>query len=445
MRLDSSGNFGIGTASPSSYGGAVKLAVASSSNASLTIASGTSSDGTLLFADGTSGDATYRGQVKYSHSSDAMLFNTAATERLRIDSSGNVGIGTTSPYSTSGYNSLTLNGSTGSQMRFRNNDVDRGLIFNNSTSFNIYSMAGIPLVFFASAHERMRIDSSGRLLVGASSARTSWNNTTIGANILQVERAGSALATALSITANSGTSNSTNPVSAAARLLLGRGRGTVLGSNTIVASGDILGDVSFQGNDGAGFVEAASIQAFVDGNPGSNDMPAKLIFKTTADGAASSTERFKIAQNGHIRCLGFYSNTTASGANMHVESDGDVKRSTSSKKYKTAIEDIENTYSDALLDCRPVWYRSTCTGDNSSHGFWGFIAEEVAEIDPRLVLWKTNEVTYDEEGSAVSTPCDPEPEGVVYDRFVPHLLNLIKRQQAAIETLETKVAALEAG
>ena len=93
MRITSSGNVGIGTTSPSSYGGAVKLAVASSSNTSLTIASGTSSDGTILFADGTSGDATYRGQLKYSHSNDAMLFNTAATERMQIDRLGTLTVG----------------------------------------------------------------------------------------------------------------------------------------------------------------------------------------------------------------------------------------------------------------------------------------------------------------------------------------------------------------
>lgn len=111
--VDSSGNVGIGTSSPSSYGGAVKLAVASSSNTSLTIASGTSSDGTILFADGTSGDATYRGQLKYSHSNDAMLFNTAATERMRLKSAGalhvfNSDIGIRSISGAAGGTSVTI-------------------------------------------------------------------------------------------------------------------------------------------------------------------------------------------------------------------------------------------------------------------------------------------------------------------------------------------------
>jgi hypothetical protein len=77
-------------------------------------------------------------------------------------------------------------------------------------------------------------------------------------------------------------------------------------------------------------------------------------------------------------------------------------------------------------------------------GWWGFIAEEVAEIDPRLVQWKTIESAYDENGSLVQTPCEPEPEGVSYDRFVPHLLNLIKRQMERIEQLETEMAAVKA-
>ena len=50
-----------------------------------------------MFADGTGGTAGYRGAIKYNHGSDYMHFNTAATERVRIDSAGLVGIGTSSP------------------------------------------------------------------------------------------------------------------------------------------------------------------------------------------------------------------------------------------------------------------------------------------------------------------------------------------------------------
>jgi hypothetical protein len=146
---------------------------------------------------------------------------------------------------------------------------------------------------------------------------------------------------------------------------------------------------------------------------------------------------------GWLSCQAAYDVTTGTSPNLVVGNTGIFQRSTSSAKYKTQIEDAELSYSEALLNCRPVWYRSTCKVDCPDHSYWGFIAEEVAQIDPRLVFWKTVSVSHDEKGQKVETPCTPEPEGVAYDRFVPHLLNLIKRQQQAIEILEAKVAALE--
>jgi len=151
----------------------------------------------------------------------------------------------------------------------------------------------------------------------------------------------------------------------------------------------------------------------------------------------------RIDSNGVISAAQWYNSTTASAANVFVVSPGYLVRSTSSIKYKTQVETIEDKYADALLGCRPVWYRSLSASDNPNFGWWGFIAEEVAAIDPRLVHWKTVEITYDEKGSAIETPCDPEPEGVQYDRFVPHLLNLIKRQREQIEAMEARLSALE--
>jgi len=78
--------------------------------------------------------------------------------------------------------------------------------------------------------------------------------------------------------------------------------------------------------------------------------------------------------------------TTSTGANCYMTSaDGEFKRSTSSIKYKKDVETIEDSYADAVLNFRPVWFRSKCEGDNPDWGYWGLIAEEVAEIDSRLV------------------------------------------------------------
>ena len=88
-----SGSVGIGTDTPTNFGGSVKLALSDSGNSVLSIAAGTSSDSSILFADGTSGDSTYRGNIKYAHSDDSMRIHTAAEERLRILSGGTIGIG----------------------------------------------------------------------------------------------------------------------------------------------------------------------------------------------------------------------------------------------------------------------------------------------------------------------------------------------------------------
>ena len=120
--------------------------------------------------------------------------------------------------------------------------------------------------------------------------------------------------------------------------------------------------------------------------------------------------------------------------------------------YKKNIETIQDSYADKILTMRPTWYQQDETkvnipqDQNKDWGYWGFIAEEVAVIDPRLVTWKVAEYTQDpNDGSKkIRTPLsEPEPDNVAYERFVPHLVNLLKRQAAKIETLETKVAALE--
>ena len=61
---------------------------------------GTSSVCSIYFSDGTSGADEYRGVVNYNHASNFMRFYTNASERIRVDSSGNVGIGTSSPSSS---------------------------------------------------------------------------------------------------------------------------------------------------------------------------------------------------------------------------------------------------------------------------------------------------------------------------------------------------------
>jgi len=77
-------------------------------------------------------------------------------------------------------------------------------------------------------------------------------------------------------------------------LTIGHSRNATVGSHTVVQSGDELGAVAFAGSDGTQFIRGAQITAAVDGTPGLNDMPGRLVFSTTRDGASSPTEGFRL-------------------------------------------------------------------------------------------------------------------------------------------------------
>lgn len=68
----------------------------------------------------------------------------------------------------------------------------------------------------------------------------------------------------------------------------------------ILNSGDTIGRLYFSGSDGTAQIPAAYIDAAVDGTPGTNDMPGRLVFSTTADGAATPTERMRINSSGNV-------------------------------------------------------------------------------------------------------------------------------------------------
>jgi hypothetical protein len=172
MRITSSGNVGIGTSSPSSQSGdANTLVVGSGSgNKGLTIYSGTTSNGAIRFSDGTSGADTYRGQIDYDHNDNSLKFVTDTSERMRIDSSGNVGIGTTSPNSYAGQTALTINSSGVARVDLDVSDTIVGTLTGESTYVGLFSQgASTTLRLGTNNTERMRIDSSGNVGIGTSS------------------------------------------------------------------------------------------------------------------------------------------------------------------------------------------------------------------------------------------------------------------------------------
>jgi hypothetical protein len=252
----------------------------------------------------------------YSPGADQVAVATNGVGRLFVDASGNVGVGTTSPSdflhvmessasaATPSLGSVALferaanagitiaTGNTGlSTLFFADSDspsIGRIVYDHSSDNLQIYTNG---------SSERARIDSSGRLLVGTSTSRLVEDFAGNGPQgLIQIEAVNSA---AIMSIISAGTADA----SRGGTLSLGRHRNaTVGGTPTVVQSGDLLGAICFAGGDGTDMrTKGASIACQVDGTPGANDMPGRLVFSTTADGASSPTERMRIESNGRTK------------------------------------------------------------------------------------------------------------------------------------------------
>jgi len=174
VRIDNAGNVGIGTSSPATklhIKGSLALgSIRSESTGDVT----TTGYNYISFYD-TSGQVGYVGYAGAANSYDIvnnlasgfLTFKTGGyTERMRIDSSGNVGIGTTTPSRP-----LVVYGASNSYLALQNSttgvaNTDGLQLIQDTTTGYLYQYENMPLVFGTNATERMRIDSSGNLLVG---------------------------------------------------------------------------------------------------------------------------------------------------------------------------------------------------------------------------------------------------------------------------------------
>ena len=160
--------------------------------------------------------------------------------------------------------------------------------------FKLATETSHPIVFHTGGlnNERLRIDSSGRILKGLTTARGNYGNNTSGVEYgFQIEGT-SAILAGLSIVRNSNDANDGG-------IVLGKTRATSNGGNTVVQAGDDLGNLTFAGNDGSTMLFGAEIFAEVQSGVGNDDMPADLIFKTNG-GSTSTTERLRITSGGNI-------------------------------------------------------------------------------------------------------------------------------------------------
>jgi hypothetical protein len=411
----------------------------------------------------------------WSPTADTLAASTNGAERLRITSTGAVGIGTTSPGSyATGFNDLVVGNHTGNHgitIASQNTSTGR-IMFADGTGASevdvgeiLYNHANNSLSISTNRSTAATIDSSGRLLVGTSTARTTFYGSAITPGF-QLEAATQA-SSSLSITNSA--NNTTGGI-----LVFGKQRSGAVGGNTIVNSGDELGQISFQGADGTDNTIGAGIQAFVDGTPGADDMPGRLVFSTTADGASSPTERMRITNAGNVlvgttvpiatandsndgvvletRALvasradsgcGFFRRRSSNGTLFQFHRDTAIVGTISVTTTATAY----NTSSDYRLKENVVPLTGAIDRVNQLqvHRFNfiadpeitvdGFLAHEAQEVVPECATG---------EKDAVNDEGNPVYQGIDQSKLVPLLTAALQEAIGRIETLEAKVAALEA-
>ena len=198
----------------------------------------------------------------FSPGADQVAVATNGTQRLTVDTAATTStLPVVHPLGAVGTPSITFTG-----------DLNTG----------IYSPAADTIAFAEGGSEVARLDSSGRLLVGTSSSVSTFGV----APRLQIA-GGEAYQSNIAYRADA----------FAPFISVGHSRSATIGTQTILQSGDDFGSFAFVGSDGTGFIQGARITAAVDGTPGTNDMPGRLVFSTTDDGAASPTEALRITND----------------------------------------------------------------------------------------------------------------------------------------------------
>jgi hypothetical protein len=505
--VDSSGRLGLGTSAPNTLlhvgagdltisnggnigdaGGAVNFGITALSTYSpmatvkglLTNATGTELQGGLGFFTrpfGTAGQTLQR-RMTIAQDGKVGIGTTSPSERLHVAGNARIGandatdvvleIGAGATGNRTVY--IDITGDTtflDYGLRIARNPGSGGgsaLLNRGTGELKLNCTEAAPITFETANLERVRIDSSGRLLIGTS-APSNFVGTAFTAN-LQVQETANVLALGIERATNDTSGGSIN---------FRKTRSTTAGGVTAVQDGDIITEFRFSGTDGTGAIQAAAIRVNVDGTPGTNDMPGRLVFLTTADGASSPTERMRIKNNGRVNIntggndvavntgttdgLTIYETGTGSGVfqasnnNNAVaffrrrSSDGtviDFRRDTTvvGTITVTTTATAYNTSSDYRLkeNVVPLTGAIDRLQQLPVHSFNfiadpdtvvdGFIAHEAQEVVPESVTGTKDEV--DEDGN-------PVYQGIDQSKLVPLLTAALQEALARIEGLEQRL------
>ena len=262
----------------------------------------------LRLHEGAAGSLVNGGGMTYDGASNKLHITCGTnlrTERITIDrDTGNVGVGLTSPEglfhtrTSSGTNRNYIEASASHaflRLKAGSTSYNSGLEFYSGSSniSNLTALGGGGFAFEVGGSERFRIDSGGRLVIGHTSALTVAGHQ----GFLQLNGDQYSQAT-FQIVNNANSANGSY-------IQLSKQRSGSAGGNTIVQNGDNIGKIRFTAADGTNLdSRAAEIEVEIDGAPGENDTPGRMILSTTADGAQSTTERMRIDSSGRIGIQG---------------------------------------------------------------------------------------------------------------------------------------------
>ena len=380
----------------------------------------------------------------WSPAADTIAFSEGGVEAMRIDSSGRVGIGTTSPAATthcvgsffSTSRSVPSSG-VGPELCYDTGDAKSLFLSYNRTSsaYVPISIGGSQIELATGGSERARIDSSGRLLIGTSTSPSAGQG--------QYSR----------IVAQGNTANGAG----SGELSIQRGE-----TATSITNGEEIGAINFNDNAGNTF---AIIRTEADATAGSGDYPGRLVFSTTADGASSPTERMRIGNDGYNRIFagssvfvamtgqgagttyslidGNHSATSIGSGNgtnvFKVWSNGNVQNTNGSyttlsdAKLKENIADAGSQWDDLKAIQIRNWNFKAETG-HETHRQIGPIAQELEAVCPGLVFDTPDR---DEDGNETGEVTKGVNQSVLYMKAVKALQEAMER----IETLEARLTA----
>ncbi len=260
--------------------------------------------GVIANADSGANSLTIGADPDNSGSSSQLTFAVDGTTRARIIDNGRFGIGLANPTSA-----LDISGGVDNTvLQIRSDDAGAFMAAYDNGGASQFGHSGANLVLSCdpagsvsssaivfqvdSNSEKMRIDSSGRLLLGTTSSRGNYGNNASGVDYKMQIEGTSATTSSMALVRNSNDANDGG-------LILGKTRATSVGGNTAVVAGDDLGTLSFVGSDGSTLQFGADIGAKVEGGVGNDDMPASIFFKTNA-GSTSTAERMRLDSAGRL-------------------------------------------------------------------------------------------------------------------------------------------------